>query len=75
MPCVFHLLSNGVGMFKVGDRVRCIKTGASRVLVISGVYTVNGVTGSGCLTLVEVQVKHAYKFDKFVKVSTFKGNK
>lgn len=62
-------------MFKVGDMVRCVKTGASRVLVIGRVYTVSGVAGSGYLTLREVQVSHAYQFGKFVKTNTFKGNK
>lgn len=62
-------------MFKIGDRVKCVNPGGSRVLVMGGVYTVLGITVSGCIVVREVQVKHAYYPGKFVKVRTFKGNK
>lgn len=62
-------------MFKVGDRVKCVNTGASRVLVIGGVYTVLGITVYGGIVVREVQVKHAYSSGRFVKANTFKGNK
>lgn len=61
-------------MFKVGDRVKCVSVGASRVLEMGRMYTVSEVRDSGCIMVKEVQVWHAYYMDKFTKTASFKGN-
>ena len=64
-----------MNMFKVGDRVKCIEKGGSRMLVVGEVYTVSGLRPMNCIRVREVEIMHSYNIHKFVKVNTFKGNK
>lgn len=64
-------------MFKVGDKIKCVDPGAT--LALGTVYTVvkpHRHTGHGRVSVAEVNGgKNLYSQYRFVKVSTFKGNK
>lgn len=62
-------------MFKVGDRIKCVVAYPSRVLVVGNVYTVSELRPMNCVRVKEVEIRHSYHSDKFVKVIQFKGNK
>ena len=62
-------------MFKVGDKIKCVGRGSSRVLVVGGVYTISELIPLDCVRVREVEIMHSYYSNQFVKVSQFKGNK
>lgn len=62
-------------MFKVGDKVKCVEKGSSRILVVGEVYTVSELRPTNCIRVREVEIMHSYHIHKFVKVIQFKGNK
>jgi len=61
-------------MFKVGDKVKCVHSGASRVLVTGRTYTVSELRPMNCIRVKEVEIQHSYHISKFEKHITFKGN-
>ena len=64
-------------MFKVGDRVRCIRPQQTRKLFFDRIYTVLQSYTECNENFVEVaEADHVGFFqNRFVKVNTFKGNK
>lgn len=60
-------------MFKIGDKVKCINALGKKFIKEGGVYEVTLVNGIHCSVYGAVGV--SYRQSRFVKVSTFKGNK
>lgn len=64
-------------MFKVGDKIKCVDPGPT--LALGTVYTVvkpHRHTGHGWVSVAEMNGgKNRYSQYRFVKASTFKGNK
>lgn len=61
-------------MFKVGDKVKCVKVSHGQSIEIGRVYTVSELRPMNCIRLIEIKTEHSYYSHKFIKVSTFKGN-
>lgn len=64
-------------MFKVGDKVKCIRPQQPRKLFLDHVYTVLKSYTEGIDNFVKVAEADDVGFfqHRFVKVNTFKGNK
>ena len=60
-------------MFKIGDRVKCINALGKKFIKEGGVYEVTQVSGIHCSVYGAAGI--VYRQSRFVKVSTFKGNK
>ena len=60
-------------MFKVGDKVKCINALGKRLIKEGSVYEVTRVHGPHCSVYGVACV--SYRQSRFIKVSTFKGNK
>lgn len=64
-------------MFKVGDKVKCIRPQQPRKLFFDCIYTVLQSYTEGKNNFVKVAEADDVRFfqDRFVRVNTFKGNK